>query len=104
MYNQCVRQFWPYRFRSSQHRVSAKVNVLGENRQIKRTLALTLVLKQVYDWDVYLSSVKLRPKQDFRAIPKHFTPCRPKHYEHHIEPRIISLRDSEFQRYLRGEL
>ncbi len=38
--------------------MSAKVNVLGENRTIKRTLAMTLVQKQIYEWHLYMVSVR----------------------------------------------
>jgi hypothetical protein len=82
--------------------VSAKVQVLSENRQIKRTLALTLVQKQVYEWVVYLSSVRARPLMDYK--PTANLHCAPKFqgYEHHIEPRIVKFTpaNSEYQRYL----
>lgn len=32
-------------------------------------MALTLVLKQVYSWEIYMVSVKPRPIQDFKHIP-----------------------------------
>jgi hypothetical protein len=85
--------------------VSAKVNVIGENRTIKRTSALTLVLKQVYSWELYMVSVRKRPVRDFKSLPpapKAFR--RPRRYEHHIEPKIqpLTINNSEWMRYLGG--
>ena len=84
--------------------MSAKILVIGENRRIKRTLALTLVLKQVYDWHVYMSSVRRRPTTEFMAVAPQHVVYRPAVYEHHIEPRIekLTIADSPWMRYLEG--
>jgi hypothetical protein len=88
--------------------VSAKILVVGENRQIKRTLALTLVLKQVYEWHVYMSSVRdglslISGRRSARPAHKSCVP-RATVYQHHIEPRIekLTIADSPWLAYLDG--
>lgn len=47
---------------------------------------------------------KVRSYEEILAskLPTASKPVKSMHYEHHIEPRLISLRDSEFNQYLRG--
>jgi hypothetical protein len=35
---------------------------------------MTLVLKQVYEWELYMVSVRPRPVRDFKPLPPSFTP------------------------------
>lgn len=45
--------------------VSRKVAVLGENRDLKRKIAESLVLKGFADWVIYMVSIQMRPLWKF---------------------------------------
>jgi hypothetical protein len=59
--------------------MSKKITVVGENRQIKRSAALTLVRRGAHEWVAFMVSIKARPLREFNP---HALPCRqaPKHY------------------------
>jgi hypothetical protein len=59
--------------------MSKKITVVGENRQIKRSAALTLVRRGAHEWVAFMVSIRARPLREFNP---HALPCRqaPKHY------------------------
>ena len=61
--------------------LSAKISVVGENRQIKRSVALTLIRRQVYEWHVFKVSIKARPflvshQPHHVAVPFRYIPAK----------------------------
>ena len=53
--------------------MAAKIEVAGENRHVKKTVALTLVRKAIAEWEVYMVRIRMRRAYTYRPESKGLT-------------------------------